>query len=90
MGEARRNQTAGMSMLPEMLQAAAVKMLMPVLGLSALMDFGLPDDLARGGLWGGPANDFGCRSTVHPNPVVLLHGAGRQSRLPPQQAGPTT
>jgi hypothetical protein len=40
----------------------------------AAEDWGLPSILESDPLYGAPENDFDCRSTVHPNPVIMLHG----------------
>ncbi len=57
---------------------AAAKIL-PHLGVASTLLSGAthpspPDELASSSLWGGPRNNFSCRSLVHANPVVLLHG----------------
>jgi pimeloyl-ACP methyl ester carboxylesterase len=38
------------------------------------VDWSAPSDLLSNPLYGAPPNDFSCRSQVHPNPVILLHG----------------
>lgn len=38
------------------------------------IDWSMPSDLFKNPLFGAPENDFDCRSTTHPNPVIMLHG----------------
>ena len=41
---------------------------------ASAIDWAIPSDLTSDPLYGAPPNDFSCRSDVHPNPVIMLHG----------------
>jgi pimeloyl-ACP methyl ester carboxylesterase len=48
---------------------------LPNLGSPARrLDFSLPDVLRTSLMYGAPDNDFNCKPSFHPNPVVMLHG----------------
>ncbi|KAH8180269.1 lipase (class 2) domain-containing protein [Sarocladium implicatum] len=42
--------------------------------LTAGISWDLPSDLLEDPLYGAPDNDFKCKSDVHKNPVIMLHG----------------
>ncbi|CAH0057698.1 unnamed protein product [Clonostachys solani] len=55
----------------------ALKGVAAVLALSSqvsAIDWSLPSDLLKNPLYGAVDNNFDCRSSSHPNPVIMLHG----------------
>lgn len=52
----------------------AVATLAAALSYPRDIDWSLPSTLLDNPLYGAPPSDYACRSEVHPNPIILLHG----------------
>lgn len=49
--------------------------------------FDIPGNLLDEPLYGAPPNDFDCRSDIHPNPIILLHGLSANHEVDLNQLG---
>lgn len=50
-------------------------------GAAVAADWDLPTELKNNPLYGKPDTPYSCRSEVHPNPVIMLHGLSASSEV---------